>query len=261
MPGLLYFLSGQSGEVSPELVDAHGLGYAFEGPLAGCRCFAGPDGQAGLVVADPRHVSPDAIGFHKDRQEWIRAAGPVFVGRYRDQATTPENLARREQLGGHRVTLGDRQAWLVPMARAHVEEDGELRWTHALARRLTRDDAGRWRAGDVVPRLAWLWDHAVRWDEALDAAIAGAEPNDPRTELVVRFDRYVETAIEVLAANYRLGPAETDLLGLFTYESTGVFLCPEARAVLDALADRPTLVAWHKKKRQASPSPASVSSS
>ncbi len=50
----------------------------------------------------------------------------------------------------------------------------------------------------------------------------------------------IRVAIDVLAVNYRIGPAEASLLGIL---SAGI-----SREILDALVDRPTLEKWLEKK-------------
>ena len=66
------------------------------------------------------------------------------------------DLARPKQLAGHNVTLADGRPWLVPIARAYGEEDGDLRWFVALPQRSVLGADGRWTEGDVLPRSGRL---------------------------------------------------------------------------------------------------------
>jgi len=257
MPAPLYYLPKQPRNVTPADLDRLGLGYAFTpGKITVNEVRGGPDGGEGIIVADADGVAAHQVGYYRDRQEWMEfgpallgprpltpdprppADGWPWVGRYTDAPVLPEQLARPQHLRGHLVQLDDGQEWLIPVARAWTEEDGDLRWFAALPQRITLDSEGHWKPSWVVKRYAALWDLAIRWHESQQAAAAEAAPG--QTSLLVDFDGFVDAAVAALATNYRVGRAEVVLLGLLTVET--------ARAILDALVDRPTLLKWLAKK-------------
>lgn len=238
MPGLLYFLPDRTRDVMLPALAAAGIGHAFERTptVRGVQC--GPGNAAGLVLADSRHV--EEIGYFPQRQTWRSVPKTeAWVGMFSAQQPGPGDLRRERQLDGHLVTLLDGAQWLVPVARGHAEEDGDLRWYHTLPRRATLDDEGRWTAGAVLPRYAPLLEAATRWEEA-QAAGNVRDQEGGRAALMFDFAGTIEAAAEVLAANYLVGPAEIDLLGLLTEEI--------AVEVLNALIDIPTRLEWIKKK-------------
>lgn len=241
MAGFLYYLPGVTSYPTREQLVERGIGYAFDGEYAGGKP-RGPDGAEGFLLADPKRV--ERIGYLKDQQRWVQC-GDVWVGAYTDAIPTPDDLARDEQLGGHWVKLADGRTWLVPVARSYQEQDGELRWFHALPRTLKRSPDGHWVPGDVLPRYRSLWDLAVRFDVALSAARNEADQDDPRLA-ILRFDDLIESAIEAVQWNYRVGTAEAELLGLFAFDSRG--LSPDAWRVLKAVIDEETYLEWLKKK-------------
>jgi hypothetical protein len=239
MPALLYYLPQRPGLDAAALAAA-GLGHLVDrdSPAGisqrGCHC--GPDKGEGVVLALGRHEAE--VGYYPDRQRWQRLAGTpaAWIGLPPADAPQPgpAELARSTQLAGHEVELLDGRRWLAPAARAYVEQDGHLRWLAQLPQRLELDPEGRWRAGDVIGRHAFLWDLAEKWEETKRAAAVG----DGKT--LVEWQELVDGAVAVLGANYHLGRGEVAALGLLSEAA--------AIAVLDALVDWPTRLAWGKKK-------------
>lgn len=248
MPGLLYFVPGQS---HAELADAAelGLGHAFETNLTPREINGtGPDGGQGVVLADATRV-PD-IGYYRDRQEWRVIPGnpaAAWVGRFTDQPVRPEDLARLEMLPGHAVCMGDRQDWQAPIARAWVVgEDGVDGWYESLPHRTGLDEENHWIRGQVAERYRRVWEIAVAfWDEFWQAAGTAEPVEGGATRIEFDFQGLADAAVVVLAANYRLARAEVGLLGLFE-ESTPA-------EVLQAAIDWPTYVKEEIKKKQTCP--------
>lgn len=235
MAGFLYFLDRvDAGVVRREQIDKFKLGYAFGDGVASVRCLCGPDGKSGMIVA-PDQTDGALMGFFADRQKWFAIPKTdVCVGCYTDgDAPKPESVARPMQLGGHWLTLGDGQKWLVPVGRGLTEEDGDLRWCHVLPDRTTLDEKGDWVTDGVAAEYVPLWDIATRW------ATVGETAGDDR----VRYDTLHDDALAALAINYRLGRAECALLGLL---NTGI-----CRDILDAVVDVPTHRLWLQKKTSA----------
>lgn len=245
MPGLLYYIPDRSHAKLADLAEL-GLQYAFEQDLSPRRVTgAGPDGGQGVVIADGSRV-PD-IGYYRDRQDWMEIPGsPVagWVGRYADQPVRPEDLARLEMLPGHPVRLGDRQEWQAPIARAWWRDEEGLRWYEALPHRTGLDDQNRWNRAEVAVRYRRLWEIAVAyWDEFWRAA-GSAEPVEGGCRIEFDFQGLADSALVVLAANYRLDRAEVAFLGLYE-EST-------PQDILNATIDWPTYVEEEVKKKQPS---------
>lgn len=245
MAGFLYFIEQAGQAVDGNAIAAAGLAYAMDAALQKRQALAGPGGQPGVVIA-AGEVPVEECGFFPERQTWRRKSPGVWAGWAKDRLPGPASLRRRETLGGHEVELLDGNRWLVPVARKWIEEDGELRWTAAVPRRATLDDEGRWVEGPVVGRFAPLWALAERWEASkLAAFVARKTGEEMPTRLVFDFAGLMESAVEVLAVNYRIGPVEADVLGILGVES--------AIAILDALIDMPTRLAWIKKNARAEP--------
>lgn len=247
MPGFLYYIPRLLGP--PADLIAAGVGHAFESkPI--CRQITGngPDGQGGIVLGDGQRV-PE-VGHFPARQRWIKdPSQELWVGVYTDGPLPgPADLLRQKPITGHWLELLDGRQWLVPVARQHQEQNGELRWAHNLPRRLSRAGGGTWQSSAIVPRYQAIWDLAERWETSnTDAARnAGKKGDDGEDVASFKFNDAVEGAIRVLAVNYLVGPAEVDLLGLLSIDL--------ATEVLDALCDTPTRLAWFKKKAAAAAS-------
>lgn len=229
MPGMLYFVPTDRENLSLEELAGAGLAHALEKSAARCRAAKGPGGGPGLVVvpACPGGEAPRA-GYYSDSQLWEEGPkdgeGNVrwWLGCEKDARPGPDDLARSEQFGGHKVRLADGSDWLVPVAR-HV--GGETPFPRALS--LVE---GRWEPGRVKARFGWLWEQAARIWDALGQVEGATE---------VSFEDEVGIAVEALALNYRLGPHEVSFLELL---DTRV----EAEVVL-ALIDWPSVVEIQKK--------------
>lgn len=225
MPGFLYYLPGETRKFTRDELDEVGLTYAFDRNPTSNYCRHGPDGKQGMVLAS----GDTKVGYYADKQTWRRIPGnkaDAWVGIYSDDPPTPDDLARSVQLDGHLVALGDGNKWLIPKARAWIEEDGELRWQHTLPQRLARNDDGHWEPQGPTERYARLWEIVTLWGPAQELSWNDA----------------VSCAIDVLRANYTgLGHDEIELLGLLDTDCL--------RSVLDALGDLSTWEDWLKKKQ------------
>lgn len=249
MAGLLYFIPGLSRTVRPRDWIEAGIGHAFPdgNPTPrGCQC--GPDGAAGVVLADPKQNKK--IGYFSGIQEWRKSSnGKFHVGRFVDsERPLPEDLATDEQLEGHWVTLGDNQRYLIPVARSLIAEDDatELQYREALPTIAERNGDGHWHMGAVIPKWRPLWEIAEKWWTTKTAAITrkygdGKDPEDSDRSMVIEgFDDLFDSATEAIGVNYRVRADEISLLGLFTMR--------HATAVLDAVVDWPVYLEWAKKK-------------
>lgn len=244
MAGLLYYLPGGSSTVVLADLQKAGIAHAFEVPgrgdlpiMSGCPCTKGPDGSAGVVLADHRVV--EGIGYFEKTQTWRpMIGGKAWVGFYRDDPPRPADLVCRSPIAGHLVPLNDEQLWLIPVARALDEDGSGLAFSNALPTTVTLNDEGQWENGGVVPRYAALWELATRWWDTLHEATA--EASESQT-VAFDFQGGYDAALTALATNYRVGKSEIALLGLFNQEC--------CREILNALVDWPTMEAFLKKKR------------
>lgn len=241
MAGLLYYLPKLTRDVQWKDLPALGVGHAFDGDgFCPCEILAGgPDSGNGVVIADSKTVSK--VGYYKDQQTWRKIPGSdAWVGMVTDSLPNPADLVRDQVLSGHLVKLADGKEWLVPIARGSQEEGDELRWTMSLPTAPTTvDEDGKWVRGDVSETYRPLWEIAMRfWD-----AWFAAEEIEGEDKATILFDDLNDAALLALATNYRVGKAETSLLGLF--DSSCI------TDILLALIDWPTRLAWSKKKQDA----------
>lgn len=245
--GLLYYLPLGYQDVKPGALIEAGLRHAFDPRhrehATSRGVTRGPAGPGGSIIVDAAAVPTEHFGYWPDRQKWrVIPGSKAWVGFYPDMPPMPETLARAVMLQGHPVTLCDGNVWHAPIARGHVEEDGELRYTQRLPARSVLGDDGKWGAGEALPQYAHLWPIATAWfDSRMRPEIEEADADaDGAVRVKFDFDGGHEAAIAALGANYRLGPAECDLLGLLSARETV--------AILDALIDWQTWLAWAQKK-------------
>lgn len=225
----LYFVPGDKRKPDRERLAKAGLAYAFDGVPNFWPTESGPGGQPGVVLSCLANQR-----YKPEVQDWQTLGQGVWIGIPHGAKVTPADLARRDPLPGDLVELADGQLWLAPVARAAVPETGNpFAYAVNLPQRSTRNKDGQWVPGPVVERYAHLWDVATAWhDHYFATPIDGEEPeavDDDPFEGEGCFDRCHDFALQCLAANYRIGPAEADLLGLLTVE--------KAKAVLNTLID------------------------
>ncbi len=236
MSGFLYYLPGPVEGVSIQDVRKAGLGYAFDSK--GCACPGvlnnSPDGGQGVMAADPERV--EKIGCYADQQVSRKIPGSnAYAVLYKDSKPGPDDLARKEQLGGHWVTLNDGNEWLIPVARGAVEDDGAIAWTFQVPQRSILNDNGDFERGDVVDQFVPLWDLATKWFDVRMNALLESDGD----VIEFSFDGLLKSAVEALACNYVLDAVECDMIGILTEEN--------AVAILDALIDMPTRTELLKK--------------
>lgn len=230
MNGFLYFLPGHGGPVTPGEIERRGLGHALGGmSVDPCGVSNGPGGAHGTVCAAADSI--DRLGFYPAEQTWRRIDESAWVGFFTGSPPGPDDLRRTEMLRGHDVVLADGRRWHAPAARVWVEQHGVMRHASTLPATLKRGENGSWGRGEILPAYRALATIAEAW---WDARMAGAE----RGEFTVADGPNQATA--VLAVNYRIGPVEADLLGIWSE--------PAVVAVLDACIDAPGFAELSKKK-------------
>lgn len=246
MGGFLYFIPEHV--TSVRQLDEWGLSYVFEKDGRGfypCQ-GKGVEGVQGTVIGDERATQTQRITYKAAEQTWRKIAGdrsqgkPCFVGFYNDAAPTPEELLRKDALGGHAIRLGDGNDWIIPVARGAAEEGGELRYFAKVPRRLELDENGAWISGTIVDRYAELWAVACKFWDAFTGA--GVEKTADGVAMRMEFNDLVNGAMTALSTNYRVRASEAALLGLLDEECCG--------AILRAVIDWPTVEAFVQKKTQ-----------
>ena len=246
--GLLYYLPNEAGSITLEKARAAGLGYAFDRPsISTGQVPAGPGDASGVIFfyGDP---PAGGVAYRPEAQTWRKIPGlesGAWVGRVNAETILPESVARAQQLDGHQVELGDGQQWLVPIALAAPEDQDQQLLLHpALPRRLGLDDAGQWQPAGPILRYEPLWQAACKFWEGFRLGQFDAQTS--AAEVECNEDDSCAAAITALAANYRLGPAEVDVLGLFDEQCIG--------RILLAMIDWDGCQAWlEKKTREAGP--------
>lgn len=153
-----------------------------------CGCVLAPHTAAGDV---PR------LGYFPELQDWTPSIGgeqQYWLGRDRDQPTTPDSLRRRRPLvRGYDVTLGDGQVWHVPVVRRPTG-------TTRLPCHLKMTPAGLEEV--VKAEYRALFDDfepvaTVFWEGGTIQRLVGCD-----------------VALRALAVNYRLGWDEQNALAL-----------------------------------------------
>lgn len=224
MAGLVYYLPGKGAVSEKNVLDA-GLGYAYVKKLAHVGMSSGPDGKSGAAFLLAEGSLAPLADAATRRKTWTQIPNSAaWVGYDPDNRPAPAELARAERIGGHMTRLADGQEWLVPVAR-------ELGGGSALPRRLSWDGAS-WTPGDVLPQYRRLWEAACR---AFDQLL-GVEGHG---DMAMLLSEECDLAAQALCCNYRVGPAEISLLGLF---ATGT-----QAAVIGSLIDLPTMAMLQKK--------------
>lgn len=246
MAGLLYYIEGAKNDVKIEALREFGLGHAFDnnGDYTATGVSRGPgESGPGIVVADTNRLGDCLLGLYPDQQKWGAGShAQVQIGYYTADAPTPDDLARRQQLDGHSVELGDGNHWMIPIARGAGDNDGQPYWFEALPKRMTLNGDRKWVRDDVVPAYAELWKIAQLWADAVFGALI-PEIQDGETAMVnLDFDEDVGTAARIaLSTNYRVDDYEVALLDLFSDERF-------THHILNATIDRPRWEAMIKKK-------------
>jgi len=203
VPDLFYYLSGRQ-TIKLAGVKEAGLAYAVgKGGPTHSPMSLGPDKQSGVVF------SFGTAPLHLGKQpKWEQMPNSkIWIGYDPDQKFPgPSELKREQTFGGHEVKLADGNKWIVPVARA-------LDGTTPLPRRL-RWDGSEWTPSDVLPQYVDLFDKACAlWDGLMAAAV------NPEAETGFTFSQECDVAAHALALNYRVGPAEISILGLFDTQS------------------------------------------
>lgn len=236
MNSLLYYVPGfTSQSLSKADVVKVGLAYAFPDGApkwSNAAPGTGPDGNSGAIWTDS-----DRYQYNLDLQTWAQCNDQFWVGYWNDAVPGPDDLARKRQLTGEFLELGDEQQWLIPIARRWSESDDPDRWFRpsiVLPAPLSFGKPGEVFIGAPAKRYAELWSICLA-DYRMQT-----NTTTEHDETIVGAIGSVYSAVNILSANYRVSTAEVELLGLFMQDTP--------RAILDIFGDWAEWSAIAKKK-------------
>jgi hypothetical protein len=115
------------------------------------------------------------------------------------------------------VTLSDGRQWLAPVAQRIVENESVPTGLCSLPQSVARKD-GEWVLGEVRQQYRELWRVARETFDRMQ---------DGNGSIAIQLD----SAVIALAANYRIGPTEAGILGLF--ESDGAVAWEVLKVLID----------------------------
>ncbi len=245
MSGFYYYLPGvqthevnDAGSLNAELMAEIGL----DGSLADVKAVPnevvvssveskGPDGGAGVCIFPKPAIGepPDLMTYDAGAQLWHHVDDRIWIGTLKDKPPTPIDLSRKEQFAGYTVIDSGKREWSVPIARS---PDGK--------QTLPTDfyyERGKVHSR-VQERFDSLWQLAERvWD------FWNPEEGEPEVDGMPEW--LVDAALETLAVNYRVGPAEINAL---FYLKIGVLDSTSIKNITLALIDFEIAARAAKKK-------------
>lgn len=159
-------------------------------------CSGGPDGGRGVIMR-----MREAVSYHPDEQEWVEhPTEDYWLGYDPENPPGPEDLVRRTTVALYEIPLGDGRKWKVPTAAGR--EDG--------ACPLPKERGIDLETGKIERRPLQKYDQLRLYaDEIREATLRDSQAT-------VDAEREFEICMEALRANYRIGPLEASVLGLFS---------------------------------------------
>jgi hypothetical protein len=225
MPQFMYLFPGLEGRPDDEFLTRRGLGHLCGTQMNTQRVYKGPAGVEGTIVMPHGAPASQRLGYYPNEQKWQKAAAPggeYWLAWPTASAPGPADLARRDQVQGHDVTLADDRLWKVPIAIS----------IHAgtpLPRRFVLNEDGSLTV-PVMSEYEKLSEVAANLYADKHAIFAGGGALAYDT-----YEKQFTTAATVLAMNYRVGFFEVAALGLIDQRNI--------LQVFDAVIDWPTAVA------------------
>lgn len=243
MAGFLYLIKGshQAKDVTPDLIERHGLTYAFEGKPSLCGCRNLPPEFGGgefTVLADPRSLTDATAHFDASKQTWRKIPKKeAWIGVVNASRPTPADLVRKHQIMGHMVTLGDGHRWMIPMERKYELNGTERAFMSVAPQTYDVDDDGSWfsKPMDEFAPLIEISEFAIR-------SVMTANDGDGST--AEAWGTLHQLCCKAIGMNYRVGEIEAAVLGLLN--DTVMW-----EAIL-AVIDWPSYVEIQKKSLQGS---------
>lgn len=171
---------------------------------------------ATLIAPNLRDGTPVDCRYLPDEQTWEvvqTAEGKVayWIGWNNGQVPQPNDLLRREVIFGNTVEDGQGRKWQVPIARAAGAETG------CLPKRYAFDPITSATTTTVRDDMLWLWRLAGEiWDYCVwHAQESEDRESEPPEASKISMDGLAQAALKVLSVNYRIGPKEASVLGVF----------------------------------------------
>lgn len=241
MGRFLYFVPTDSQTISDELIAEAGLSYAFDGAadVSGVLLERSPFGSGVLFTR-----TSDASGSIEfgDGESWKTHDGKCLVRI--DGVVGPTQLQRPKVLPGWVLTLADGNQWTVPIAT--VPDDNYD--PKCVLPAVMEYDRGEWRQGKVVDNYRNLGRVAQQWWDVwwppCYQALNAATIEDLASNLVTWETDIKESprnmAIAVLSTNYRIGPVEAGLLGIFDNQdnaSSVMIACVDGQTAISRVFD------------------------
>lgn len=202
MAAFVYYLPRFSKPiVTPaDLPDLADLPQTLKGATWANAETAGPDNGSGVVIA-PEPAQAGGVqgecGFFADRQTW-KPIDParLWIGWQHNDRPTPEDLRRPSIVDGHPVTLGDRKTWLIPAVHAP-------RTRLPCVMEFDANQSPQWQP-KPLPEYQAVMDEVAKWFQLVNSDRPGYQ-----------YDDWCRYATQLLAVNYRVGPVECSILGLY----------------------------------------------
>ena len=233
MSAFLYFIKDHSGPVLPGDLEKYGIAYAFDDEQPAIQLHQSPLGK-GVLLYDELTIAPYTAKYLAAEQTWVQHDHPsVQVGMYTTGCPQEETLRRTGLISGHNVKMADQQ-WMVPLVRVHISPEGPREGPTRLPRRRIRMD-GTWTDGPVQPLYEPL--------RALGDSFYDAWMHHVSESSGLSWDTPEDDAVALLQVNYKIGPVEADMLGLFSTLN-------EATCCLVVAVDGFLAEAWFKLSEQ-----------
>lgn len=225
MSAPLYFLPGvyrqhlvQGSRLVAAVLEARGLQAIFGDVTDVLRelslseiTASGPGGQSGtmLVPLAPGREPPVRLGYKPDFQTW-HDEGDFWIGFDNESPPAPAELARKKQITGYRMQLGDGQEWVIPILR-RPDDSSELPSAFTLA-------AAGGVSQAVRPQYRALWEASA---EICQWFVEGTLIDAAR----LRLHELIEWCVRILSVNYRFDRVLQNHLGVIGNEEWASILC------------------------------------
>lgn len=241
MSSFIYYFPTTEMLPPAETFERYGVQYACPPSIANQFRYGvtldGPDGKSGVIYQ--QNATTKSLQYDATKQRWKRIPNTdAYVGVWTNAPPTAESLLRTDHISGRYVNLaGDK--WLIPVAR--FECDNET--TGYLTPQVDIDDFGNVIPGAFSPTQDKLNQMAERlataFIEGFDRLV-----NEPSPNAHLRFDIDDHDPFDIIAANYRVSPAEIVLLNLFRWRDEAF------KDVVKVFIDTDTYLELFIKKKQ-----------
>lgn len=206
MKEFIYYIPALRTAPSEAALKEHGIMQCIGSGHRARGCDSGPDSTGGMIVAGP---GESVIGFHPHRQTWSKA-GNIWIGWENGQLPGPNELQRDELVEGHRITMGDKAEWLVPIVRSNARGT-------ALPQSFLLNEAGEWsrRPMQVYQDLAGAAEKLWKWCVAEMLRHAGPSGENGQDDVEgPTSPQLADLVCRALAVNYKVGRWEVSILKL-----------------------------------------------